>query len=189
MTQPAFIFFGPDGAGFSGTSKVATGFHLYCTAERGRIVDGLYVRLTVNGVSTDFDTWVYGSKGLSRGSGVNVGRDGVTCDHHFLLPRADDVFNFAPGLYTVEFFANVVGDRRPSRFISISLELTAEAANAMRDGQAGVWFTWRPASRRYEASVETAQEVLERQLRKAFPNVGAVAGSTGPDLKSRVRAS
>lgn len=87
MTQPAFIYFGPDGG--HGKPKLATCVHLYCTAERGRIVEGLHVRITCNGTTTNFDVWVYGSDGLARGSGVFVGRDGVTCNHHFLLPRTD----------------------------------------------------------------------------------------------------
>jgi len=173
MTQPAFIFFGPDGVQFGGTPKVATCFHLYCTADRGRIVDGLYVRLTVNHVSNDFDVCVYGSDDLARGSGVHVGRDGVTCNHHFLLPRTDETFDFAAGRYTVEFFGNIVGDRVPRRFFSVNLDLTAGDSAAIREGSAGVFFEWRPAKQRYEARIDFAKDRADRQL----PNLPAIVSA------------
>jgi hypothetical protein len=172
MTQPAFVFFSLDGANFRGPPKVATCFHLYCTADRGRVVEGLYVRLVVNGVSNDFDVWVYGSDGLSRGSGVYVGRDGVTCNHHFLLPRTDETFDFVAGQYTVEFFGNVVGDRQLRRFFSLKLELSAEAATALQGGFSGVFFEWRPAKQRYEARIDSPDDRVDRRLR----NVPAILG-------------
>ena len=182
MTQPAFIYFGPDGANFGGTPKVATCVHLYCTADRGRSVEGLYVRLTVNGLSNEFDVWVYGSDGLARGSGVYVGRDGVTCSHHFLLPRTDESFNFSAGQYAVEFFGKIVGDGQPRRFFSLNLELTIEAATAIREGLAGVFFEWRPAKQRYEARVDSAKDRADRQFRNLPAILNALADArTGDD--------
>lgn len=165
MTQPAFIFFGPDGGG--GRPKVAICTHLYCTAERGRIIESFYLRLTRGGQIQDFDVWVYGSEGLARGSGVYVGRDGVTCNHHFLLPKADDDFAFTAGSYRVEFFATFVGDARPCCLYSVALELPHAAAEAVRDDGAGLFFEWRPSSRRYQLSVDRREERLQRELRKA----------------------
>ena len=171
MTQPSFIFFGPDGRGFGGTPKIAMCSHLYRTSDRGRVVEGLYARLSANGVSTDFDVWVYGSDGLARGSGVYVGRDGVTCTHHFLLADSDQTFDFVAGRYAVEFFGKVVGDSRQIRLFSLGLDLTDEVALAIGHGFAGAFFDWRPAKCCYEARVDTAQEQLERSLQAMPPGV------------------
>jgi hypothetical protein len=176
MTQPSFIFFGPDGASFGGSAKVATCAHLYSTSDRGRIVEGLHVRLTANGVSNDFDVWVYGSEGLARGSGVYVGRDGVTCSHHFLLPRADEDFDFVAGKYTVEFFGKIVGDKSIRRLFVVNLALTGEAATAIRDGGAGVFFEWRPAKQVYESRIDSAKDREERQMRSLPAIFSALAG-------------
>jgi hypothetical protein len=150
MTQPAFIFFGPDGGG--GKPKVAMCAHLYTTAQRGAIVEGMFVRLTRGSVPViqDFDVWVYGQDGLARGSGVHVGQEGVTCNHHFLLPRGTESFSFVPGVYTVEIFGTIVGKLGPHRFWQLKVTLT-EPIDETGDG---VFFDWRPTVGEYEGNVD-----------------------------------
>lgn len=150
MTQPAFIFFGPDGHGREGKPKVALCAHLYSTAQRGSIVEGIFVRLTNGGTTHDFDVWVYGSGGLERGSGVHVGQEGVTCNHHFLLPPSNEGFRFTPGDYTVEVFGTVVGEHDRKRFWRERLSLT----EPIHETGAGVFFNWRPSAGKFEANVD-----------------------------------
>lgn len=182
MTQPAFVFFGPDGG--DGRPKVATCTHLYSTADRGRIIESFYLRLTHNGISHDFDVWVYDSGGLARGSGAYVGRDGITCSHHFLLPKAADSFAFIAGTYEVGFFASVVGGRGPVRLFNITLQVPDEAARAICEEDAGLFFEWRPGSRTYELSVDRKDERIRRQLRKISPMLAESSGGPVSPLAS-----
>jgi hypothetical protein len=161
MTQPAFIFFGPDGG--NGKPKVAMCAHLYTTAQRGAIVEGMFVRLTrgtLAPVTQDFDVWVHGSnEGLARGSGVHVGQEGVTCNHHFLLPRGTEKFEFEPGSYIVEIFGTIVGRAGTHRFWHLKVTLT-EPIHKTGDG---VFFDWRPSLEQYEAHADRREERVERQ--------------------------
>lgn len=159
MTQPAFIFFGPDGG--RGKPKVAMCAHLYTTSQRGAIVEGMFVRLTRAKVVQDFDVWVYGQDGLARGSGVYVGQTGVTCSHHFLLPRGGDVgFEFLPGDYTVEIFGKVVGRAGVQLFWRLQLSLTTP----IHETGEGVFFDWRPMLNQYEPHADKYQDRTERGM-------------------------
>jgi len=60
-----------------------------------------------------FNIWVYGEGSLARGSGLYVGENGVTCNHHFLLPADGTKFEFLPGEYKVEVYASLVGVKQP----------------------------------------------------------------------------
>src|SRR5215210_1514775 len=84
MTQPTVIFFGPD---MDGEPKVFLRTLLYCTAKRGQILESMFVRVRRFESSQTFNIWVYGDGPLARGSGLYVGQEGVTCNHHFLLPK------------------------------------------------------------------------------------------------------
>lgn len=150
MTQPSFILLG---VGREGHAKVAIGAHLYTTGERPAIVEGMFVRVTRGGIVRDFDVWVHGagSQGLVRGSGVHVGTEGVTADHHFLLQNGLDPFDFLAGQYTVKVFGTVVGSKSEQCFFTVTLLLT----ESMRDVSSGMFFDWRPSQRQYEAHNES----------------------------------
>lgn len=158
MTQPAFIFFGPDGQGVDGKPKVALCSHFYCTSQRGSNVEGVFVRVTRGKQAFDFDVWVYGSGSLARGSGVHVGREGVTCNHHFLLSPSNADFKFIPARYTVEVFGTIVGARIEKRFWTCELVL----AEPIHETGTGVFFNWRPAARVYEANVDPGPSRTKR---------------------------
>ncbi|MDX6383145.1 MAG: hypothetical protein QOK48_718 [Blastocatellia bacterium] len=99
MTQPTVVFFGPDGSRFdSNKNKVYLRTLLYSTAKRGPVLESLHVSLQRNESKQNFNIWVYGEKGnLTRGSGLFVAQDGVTFDHHFLLPDDGADFQFLSG--------------------------------------------------------------------------------------------
>src|ERR1044072_9371676 len=97
MTRPSVIFFGKDGG--NEAAKIFLGTLLYSTADKGQYIEGMYVKLTEDGVNTTFNIWTYGEKGqLKRGSGLFVGKQGVEADHHFLLPKQRKL-NFKAGEY------------------------------------------------------------------------------------------
>jgi hypothetical protein len=116
MTQPTTVFFGLDGKNFDKDKcKVYLRTLLYCTAKRGYVLESLFISLQRNESKQNFNVWVYGNKGeLQRGSGLFVPAEGVTFDHHFLLPMDGTDFRFLPGEYLVKVFAKGVG-KRPAK--------------------------------------------------------------------------
>jgi hypothetical protein len=116
MTQPTSIFFGPDGPRGDGGPKVVVRTLLYNTAHQGSIVESMYVKLRRGESLQTFNIWVYGEDKLGRGSGMYVGRNGVTYSHHFLLPNDGTKFEFLAGDYELSIFATVVGKKRRPLF-------------------------------------------------------------------------
>lgn len=153
MTQPTVIFFGPDGQDGM-FPKVYLRTLLYSTAKRGQIVESMFVKLRRGESSQTFNIWVYGEKdSLSRGSGLYVGENGVTYNHHFLLPVDGTTYQFLPGDYRVEVYASVVRAKKPRLLYVASLSLLEPMAKQLLDKDYGVYFDWGPDSGRYHAHV------------------------------------
>lgn len=80
MTRPTMIYFGPDGPSGQGKHlKVTLRTLLYSTAEHGRVLENMYIRLTCGGTTQNFNIWVHGDGPMVRGSGIYVGKEGTTC--------------------------------------------------------------------------------------------------------------
>ena len=94
--------------------------------------------------------WVYGDDPLRRGSGLFVPRDGITTNHHFLLPFDAPRFEFTAGTYTVEVFAALVGERTPKSLWRTELEVTPTQAAALLDPVLAVFFDWHPEEITYK---------------------------------------
>ena len=111
MTQPTIFFFGPDGS--SGPPKIFLRTLLFSTSKKGRILESMFVKLQRGESMQNFNIWVYGEKDtLARGSGLFVGREGIACNHHFLLPKDGTKYNFLPGEYILEVFGALLGEGR-----------------------------------------------------------------------------
>jgi hypothetical protein len=153
MTQPTVIYFGPDGgppaADKSRALKVFLRTLLYATSKRGRIVESMFVRLRRGETSQNFNTWVYGDRSLTRGSGLFVPEGGVATNHHFLLPADGTTFQFLPGTYTLGVMVLLVGDHQPRLLFSTRLDLTAEHCAALKAADRGLYFEWGPDARAY----------------------------------------
>lgn len=167
MTQPTTVFLGPDGPSFErGKNKVYLRTLLYCTAKRGYVLESLYLSLHRNEGKQNFNVWVYGEKGkLHRGSGLFVPQEGVTFDHHFLLPEDGTDFTFLPGAYTLAVFAKGVGEQASSQLISVRLSINESQAAALARPRTGMYFDWGPDQQAYHAHVQTRPEV-EPEIRK-----------------------
>lgn len=152
MTRPTIIFFGPDGEG--GAPKVFIRALLYSTGKRGLLIENMYLRLRRGESTQTFNVWVHGDDRLARGSGLFVGSDGVTLNHHFLHPRDGTRFDFLPGQYSVEVFANLVGASRPVPLSQIPLPLSDVGSNAIISKKAGVYFDWGPDSQSYYSHID-----------------------------------
>lgn len=161
--QPPTIYFGPDGAR-EAHSKVFVRALLYATAAQGRIVEGMFARLTRGESSQTFSVWVCGERrALGRGVGVAVRADGVALDHHFLLPRDGTTYRFLPGIYKVELFAVLVGRARPLRLRSVEVQVTEDQARGLNeDPTSGLYFDWSPETGRYHGHLDHARLPEER---------------------------
>lgn len=163
MTQPTVVFFGPDGgpseAGHS-SSKVFLRTLLYATSKRGRIVESMFVRLSLGETRQNFNIWIYGDNALARGSGLFVGENGVACNHHFLLPKDGAAFEFRAGSYVLEVFAKLAGAEQQLRLLSIQLTLPDRLAADLRNPRAGIYFDWGPDSQHYHAHIDLKAEPM-----------------------------
>lgn len=146
MTQPATIFFGPDE---NGSPKVYLRSLLYSTSKRGQLVEHMYVTLLRAETRQTFNIWVYGDRDLARGSGLFVGENGLTANHHFLLPPQESGFQFRPGEYALEVHTRRVGDRASHVLAKANLTITEQESTQVTSGSGGVYFDWGPESGRY----------------------------------------
>lgn len=156
MTQPTLIFFGPDGGFENGKApaKVFLRTLLFATSRRGRVIESMHLRVTVNETVQNFNVWAYGEERLVRGSGLFVGETGVSANHHFVMPRDGNTFRFIQGTYRIEVFAKLLGDTKPLMLFSQSLEVKAEEAKEMADKELGLYYDWGPDAGRYVSHVE-----------------------------------
>lgn len=156
MTQPTVIFLGPDGVRFdSNKNKIYLRTLLYSTAKRGQVLESLHVSLHWNETKQNFSIWVYGEKGnLKRGSGLFVPQEGVTYDHHFLLPKDGANFQFYEGAYKLVIFAKLVGSKTAIELTTIDLNVTHNQATELMKPQAGIYFDWGPDQQSYFAHID-----------------------------------
>jgi hypothetical protein len=143
MTQPTIVFFGPDGT--SGPPKIFLRTLLFSTSKRGKIVENMYLKIQRGESFQNFNIWVYGEKDdLVRGSGLYVGKEGISCNHHFLLPKDGTKYNFLEGEYTLEVFASLLNRKKPQLLKSLKLNLPKEYANEINNEKSGVFYDWGP---------------------------------------------
>lgn len=157
MTQPTVIYFGPDGSRSSDAKaapKIFIRTLLVCSSKRGRVIESMHVSIARNESKQTFNIWVYGDDKLVRGSGLFVGDSGVSANHHFLMPKDGGEFRFMEGLYTLEVFATLLGDKITRCLWSQSLQVSREHATALDEARAGLYFDWGPDSGRYIPHVE-----------------------------------
>lgn len=153
MTQPTIFFFGPDGT--SGPPKIFLRTLLFSTANKGHIVENMYIKLQRGESVQNFNIWVYGEKEtLARGSGLFVGKEGITCNHHFLLPKDGTTFKFLPGEYTLKIFLSLLGRKTPILLFTQNLSLSKEFAEEINNENSGVYFDWGPDSKSYHSHLD-----------------------------------
>lgn len=160
MTQPTVVFFGPDGSHFdSQKNKIYLRMLLYCTAKRGQVIESLHISLHRNESKQNFNIWVYGDKGdLKRGSGLFVPQEGVTFDHHFLLPEDGANFDFLSGSYKLIVFAKLVGKSTLHELASIKLSISETQAVKLAGSNTGIYFDWGPDQQSYYSHINTKPE-------------------------------
>jgi hypothetical protein len=158
MTRPTTIAF-LDSRGSDGP-KVYLRTLVYSTARRGQVIESMFVRLRRGQSHQTFNVWVYGEKDLARGSGLYVGHEGRTFNHHFVLPKDGTKFQFLPGDYSLEIFAALVNSS-PLRLAEVQLVLSDQQAEALKDKHCAVFFDWGPDSGKYHAHIDRREPQLD----------------------------
>jgi hypothetical protein len=176
MTQPTVVFFGPDiprvpeGETFP---KVFLRTLLFATARRGRVIESMYVSLSRNETTQNFNVWVYGDEKLLRGSGLFIGETGIAANHHFLAPRDGHSFRFTEGVYRMSVYAHLLGDRARTLLFAHSFEISRDVAAILRESEAGVYFDWGSDSSSYLPHVE--KRLRSRQSDDFLEPLGATS--------------
>jgi hypothetical protein len=156
MTQPTMLFFGRDAEGMS---KIFLRTLLYSTSKRNQIIESMFVKVKRGESIQNFNLWVYGDDDhLSRGSGINISPDGLTCNHHFLTPKDGTTYNFLAGDYEIEVYASLIGLKSPILLSTINLFLGNNEAIALKNDDVGIFFNWGPDSKKYHASIDIRPE-------------------------------
>lgn len=168
MTQPSFIYFGPDQ---STSVKVNFRALVYSTAKRGQLIETMFLKLRHNGEVRSFNLWVYGpTKSLVRGGGLFVGYEGVAENHHFLPSAEGPEYQFSTGDYTLEVYASVVNSGHPILLQKIMLNIDEGEEMVMLDAQAGLYFDWNEDTKSYEHHLDNrhAGGKLEKAMKASF---------------------
>lgn len=148
MTTPTLVFFGYDTVPRL-TPKVYLRTLLYSTSARGKVIEGMYVKLSRDGQEQVFSFWGYGETNkLSPGSGLYVGQTGVAANHHFVLSMNHPGYAFVAGNYTITVFAQVVGWKSAVELAAIHIRLSEELA-AVLAAKNGVLFERSPNDQSY----------------------------------------
>lgn len=171
MTRPTVI-------AFLNTPKDGPKVYLRCllrsTAQRGNVIESMYVRVRRHEGNQNFNVWVYGENKLARGSGLFVGKDGIVCHHHFMPPKDGTNFKFVPGEYLVEIYATLPDQTKPTLLLAEKLVLSPEHAKAIEDGS-GVHFDWGPDSGRYFPSIPVPRQLTgPNETESDWPLEGSV---------------
>lgn len=162
MTQPTVVYFGPDGSARRGErhEKIFLRTLLYCTSKRGRIIESMLLCVFRDHKEpTYFNVWVYGDDALRRGSGLFIPEEGVTTNLHFLLPFDGSAkFAFEAGEYRLRVMASLVGDVGATILQDLTLNVTDEHAEALRQPGKGLYFDWGLDADRYRAHIRAETE-------------------------------
>lgn len=152
MTRPTMVAFVQDSE--EQVHNIVLRALLYCTADRGRVIENMYANLRHKTTTTTFAFWGYGETNLSRGGGLFIGREGVAVNHHFVLLSKSTKYKYEAGDYTVEFFAEMVGEDQPHKLAEATVSLTEEMAQVLTNKTGGVMFNWNPNNRVYKADIQ-----------------------------------
>ncbi len=152
MTRPTVIFFGPDGGGEKG-NKLFIRTLLYSTSDIGQYVQNMYISLQCGESIQNFNIWVYDDKGLVRGSGLFINKNGLACNHHFLLPNDAINYKFISGNYILQIFVETV-NKNPEKIFEEKLNVTKEQEEKMLDKRSGLYFDWAPNTRNYSSHIK-----------------------------------
>ncbi len=87
-----------------------------------------------------------------------VAQEGVTFDHHFLLPDDGADFQFLSGTYKLIVFAKLVGERKPKDLLTIPLAVSESQASQLSEPNTGIYYDWGPDQQTYHSHIDKKPE-------------------------------
>jgi hypothetical protein len=87
-----------------------------------------------------------------------VAQEGVTFDHHFLLPADGVNFQFLSGTYTLVVSAKLVGEK-PKTLMIITLAISESQASQLAEPNTGIYFDWGPDQQSYHSHIDKKPEL------------------------------
>jgi hypothetical protein len=167
MTRPTVIFFGPDGKNMEHVKekKVFIRTLLYSTSDKGQYIQNMHACLKRGESVQNFNIWVYGDNELFRGSGLFVNKEGISSNHHFLLPKDGTTYDFLAGDYTLQVFVETV-NKTSYKIFEQKLTITPSQYADVIDSGGGLYYDWAPNSQNYHTHLKG---VLKKD--RILPNV------------------
>lgn len=120
----------------------------------GQVLESMHVKLQRGESRLNFSIWVYGDGPLARGSGLHIGRVGIACNHHYLLPDDGADLRLLAGKYTLRVSAKRVTDAEPRQLTTITLSMSESNAKEVETENAGIYFDWGPDHQAYHPLIE-----------------------------------
>jgi len=156
MTRPSVIFLGPDGIN-SRSKKIFIRTLLFSTGQKGNYIQNMYLKLKVDNLKSKiFNIWVYDQSGLKRGSGLFVGEEGISANHHFLLNKDDLDFQFSSGNNLLQVFVELKNGKEKMIY-EIPLNLTVNDSEELTNTNTGLYFDWDPSQRKHISHIDIKQ--------------------------------
>ncbi len=151
MTQPTLLIFGTDS--IAKFPKFALRMLLYSSAKKALIIESMYVKVRRGETTQNLANWYYGDDvNVKRGAGLRVGEEGLTCNHHFYLLNDGSQFEFIPGEYRIDVYANIHGQNNAIYLFETSVILSIEDVGAIKQKNGAVEYEWGADSRKYHRS-------------------------------------
>jgi hypothetical protein len=147
MAQPTIVFFGYDGP--AGPPKIVIGTIMFSTGQRGHILESMFIKLRRSETIQTFSRWVYGNSNNARASGLYIGIEGVSENHHFLIPNDGTQYQFVSGEYELEVYGSLINHKSSLLLKRVQVSLNAEQATALNHREIDVMFNWCPEIGKY----------------------------------------
>ena len=95
---------------------------------------------------------------LEIGSGVFVGPEGTSANHHFVPTAALSADSITPGHYRAEVYATLIGKTSPILLHQLQFELNAEEVEALRQRKdRAVFFLWDQEKEIYRSRIDVRE--------------------------------
>lgn len=140
----------------NGLPKIFLRTCLFTTGSKGRVIEGMFLRVRHSYGAFTFDFWGHTENGkLTLGSGLYVGPAGTASDHHF-NPRQDASIDFlyVAGDYQVDVFATIVGRKKPKLLHRLSFSVDGEqSAELIQIPTREMYLVWNADTLSYDGHV------------------------------------
>jgi len=157
ITRPHFFALLPENSPFGGQIKLFMRVLVFSTSQRGRVIESMTVTLKCEGKSFPLNYWMYGEANkLTIGSGVFVGHEGISVNHHFVPTNALSANDFISGHYIADIYAHLLGDNSPIKLFKLEFELSENEISTIRtSNDKAIYFTWDQELNKYKSHIDS----------------------------------